>query len=316
MDKKKKMICLISLIVIVIALLIYGGIKMLSKPSIKDKGEELKEEKLTLDDEVYALVLINDENHSAIRELRKGDDRDIVDLDGRKINSFSIKHNRLYYTVIENKLETVFFIEFADEMLPIGTLIDSVNVSYNYDFNEKYLFSADGLKGIKKYDLETKEVTNFMKDEKAFDLFIYDNRLYVETQTDDNYESKYYSVDFDGKDLTWITEEEYKKYSDVIGYIKVSEEDENYFFIKEDKVIKLSEDRTKLVINDEEVYETSDGHVLSFLYDDIESCVGLMEYKNKSDSMIDVKYYKVDIEKNEILETIFSPGLNISLIYK
>jgi uncharacterized protein YxeA len=187
--KESGKILIIVLVLIIIGLasfIVYDKVLKNNNNQNKETKEEIQENKKDDKEEkeenkIYGYLAIFDEETSRILELNSnGDNKELANKNGR-IYGFRISHNNLYYYIQGDK-ETAYYIDLSSTKKESIELISGKDVvDYYFDSNDKYLF-ATSIKGVNRYDLESKNSTNMLSNIRTSEVFIANNKIYVAGQ--------------------------------------------------------------------------------------------------------------------------------------
>ena len=276
----KKIIIIVSfLILIIVGLIGYicydkgvFGKKNNIEPNVNENSSI---EKQNNDNIVYssiygfAYVYKNEKEYKMMALNSNGSDIELNS--GQGSITFYIKNNKLLYTNTRansnsaSYIQKVYYIDLDDKSYKPMELASGIGIYDYFDFNSNYLFSRNGLddiKGIVRYDLNTKEKIIFEKDVYANGFFINDNKLYY-YYTDYSFSNSntpvdlYYTIDFDGKNKKSITKEEYDKVVSDSGYKEEIGTYNDVYFIKNNKKVYIDKELHNLYLDDKIVYTSS-----------------------------------------------------------
>lgn len=324
--KESGKILIIVLVLIIIGLasfIVYDKVLKNNNNQNKETKEEIQENKKDDKEEkeenkIYGYLAIFDEETSRILELNSnGDNKELANKNGR-IYGFRISHNNLYYYIQGDK-ETAYYIDLSSTKKESIELISGKDVvDYYFDSNDKYLF-ATSIKGVNRYDLESKNSTNMLSNIRTSEVFIANNKIYVAGQKIINSynvseEESYYTANFDGENIEEITKIEFEKTKDGLNNIEEINSYNEQMFIYNNKKVMLSSDMKEILYDNETIYKADTNKKLQLLYSEERETIGFMEYSFDGESTKNQKYYIYDIENKEVKETSKEKLYNFSLI--
>lgn len=277
-EKKGKHIIIIVLLGLIILGLIgficydkgVFSVKKSSENNNIENSSSDKEQKVDNDDSNiygFAYVSKNDKEYKIMALNSKGSDVELNSGEGSV--TFYLKNNKLLFMNRRASFDEPTYVQktyYVDlNVHPYKTiqLTEGVSIYDYFDFNSKYLFAhnsyADGKKGIKRYDFDTKEEVIFEEGVYANGIFIANNRVYYSTMdySGNTPQEYYYSIDFDGKNKVNITKEEYDQVVAKSGYKEEIGTYNDVYFIKNNKKVYVDKDLHNLYLDDKVVYTSS-----------------------------------------------------------
>jgi len=174
-----------------------------------------------LSQDSYAFVVVsNDQNGDDLKVLNKNSGSEVI---ARCINDcgiwgIQVKNKKLYFYInhflnrthgttgtAQGNYTKLISVDLNTLNAKVEMESNDFDITFYYDINDKYVFTnASKYNGVLRYDMDTKEVATISNIDSG-KLFIYDNKVYDVTNL-----TQYYTMDFDGNNINYISEYEYE----------------------------------------------------------------------------------------------------------
>lgn len=294
----------------------FGGKDILAgkkeEPKPEENQKETKEEN-EMNSTIYGFAYVskNNKEYKMMALNSKGND---IELNkGEGAITFYIKNNRLLFINRRanfdepSYVQKTYYIDLNNRPYKAIQLTENVSIYDYFDFNSEYLFAhnsyADGKKGIKRYNFNTKEEKIFEEGVYANGIFIDNKKVYYSFMdySGSTPQEYYYSIDFDGNNKEKVSKEEYDQVVSNSGYKEEIGSYNAVYFIKNGKKVHVDKEIKNLYLDEKIIYTVSnESRSIVLEYSEDSNIICFEEVTmNTGEQPPKYYYYHIDTEKLE-----------------